>query len=86
MMESQQQSELEFPVAYCQTCDDTGPVVVTDIRNGTELSDGSIWDAGDMAIVYCPGCMQILNLGGDLEVRWYTQEELPKACGWRVDA
>lgn len=68
-------TDLEIPVAYCKECDEAGPVIVENIA-GEDF---------DFLAVYCPGCSKVINFQGDVEVKWYTKEELPAACGWRVD-
>ncbi len=76
-------NELEIPVAYCSKCDDTGPVVIESIKQDEWLDQDTIYVGDDLVCIYCPGCMTILNKDGDVEVKWYNLEDLPKVTGWR---
>jgi hypothetical protein len=67
--------ELEFPVAYCPTCEDKGPVVIDEINDD---------DIGELVVIYCPQCSSILNFDGDIRVEWYTAEQVAEVTGWRV--
>lgn len=70
---------LDIPVAYCSTCDETGPVIVSPVDIDNISPDGE-----SMVVIYCPGCDQIINLDRDIEITWYDESELHKATGWKV--
>lgn len=72
-------NEVEIPVAHCETCNDTGPVVV-DTIDLTEVAG----IPSSMPIVYCPTCETILNKDGEVEIKWYSPEDLPEATGWKI--
>lgn len=72
--------ELEIPVAYCATCDDHRPVVVESFP----MEDDAPTD-GQFTAIYCPGCESVINLDQEIEVQWFTPDELP-ATGWRLSA
>lgn len=76
--------ELEIPVAYCSKCEDTGPVVIHKIEHGEWLAPEVIYDGAELLVIYCPGCMTILNTDGDIEIKWYSLEDLPKVTGWKL--
>ena len=68
--------KIQVPVAYCALCEETRPVVVQDVP---------VDDTGKaITVVYCPGCEQLINTLGDIDIKWYTPEELQKATGWAV--
>lgn len=69
-------ADLTIPAAYCPNCKDDGPVVVEDID-----LDGL---GEQLTIIYCPGCECIINASDDIEVKYYSEEELERATGWRV--
>lgn len=69
--------ELTIPVAYCETCQDTGPVIIQEFP-AEELGEQSF-----MA-VYCPGCEDVINLSKDTKVEWYTEDEMAQVTGWKV--
>ena len=68
--------ELTFPVAYCETCKEAGPVVVQEFP-AEELEQ-------EFVAIYCPGCEQVINLINDVKVEWYSQDEVAKVTGWKV--
>ena len=67
--------ELEYPVAYCNTCKEKGPVVIESFPgdNGVEF----------MA-VFCPECSSIINVDQEVSLEWYIAEDVAKVTGWRV--
>lgn len=73
--------KVQIPIAYCPICEMDSPVVIRDIAPD-EWSGEGITKA--MTLIYCPGCEQIINSIGDIEIKWYTPEELSKATGWQV--
>jgi hypothetical protein len=73
------EKDFDIPVAYCQECDDLGPVIIEQL--GLEFGDEGL---AEMPIVYCPGCENILNTHGDVEISYYSPDELEKATGWKV--
>lgn len=83
MKDALTKEEVEIPVAYCSICNDTGPVVVEKIEHGEWLDQDTIYEGVDLLCIYCPGCNTILNMNGDVEVKWYTLEDLPKVTGWK---
>lgn len=67
-----------IPVVYCWVCEATNPVVIEEIpaeMMGTEAS---------FTAIYCPICQNIINMESDLEVSYYTPEELEKV-GWKYE-
>lgn len=38
----------------------------------------------DMMLIFCPECESILNLDSNVEVKYYSPEELEQVTGWRV--
>lgn len=68
---------LEFPVAYCPTCDERGPIVVQDIE---DIESDHVF-----TVLFCPQCMTLLNKGdNEVKVEWFTQEDIAEITGWRV--
>lgn len=73
----------EFPVAWCETCQDHGPVIVETLpMDGDDISE-EMKEFG-VTVVYCPQCEQILNNSGNIEVKWYTAEDLEIVTGWKI--
>lgn len=69
--------EVLIPVGKCPNCEKFMPVVVEDI---------DIEMLGRHTIIYCPSCSEIINNDRNIELRWYTPEELEKDLGWRMDS
>lgn len=80
------ETDLKVPCAFCPTCVELGPVIVEEINPGDWMGSDQLYVGDKIIVVYCPNCQNILNLdGGDVEVQWYTLEDLPKATGWRAN-
>jgi hypothetical protein len=73
-----------IPVAYCGTCDDTGPVVIQRIEPGDSIGENEIYGGEPLEMIYCPGCLNFLNSHSDIEVKFYDEEDLEKVTGWKV--
>jgi hypothetical protein len=72
--------QLQVPVAFCPTCNDDGPVVVRTL-NPEEFGEIE----SEITIIYCPGCSNILNGDGPVNIKWYSLEELYRVTGWKWD-
>lgn len=72
-------SDIEIPVAYCNTCEDRGPVVVKYFDASGRESDDTY-----LQVVFCPQCDNLLNMDGDVKLEWFAKEDLEEATGWRV--
>lgn len=71
--------EIQIPIAFCGECKQEVPVVIEEIK-------GDEWNLDvktALTIIYCPQCQTLLNMVGDVEVRYFTPAELKKA-GWAV--
>lgn len=76
--------KIKHPVVNCIKDGQRGercPVVIEDFNADGEASPDS--DSVFTAI-YCPGCSLVLNMAADVEVEWYTEDELEEATGWKV--
>jgi hypothetical protein len=68
--------DLTFPVAYCPTCDEKGPVVIEEFP-AEEFGE-------EFIAIYCPQCEDVINLDRDISVEWFTEEEVGRVTGWKV--
>jgi thiol-disulfide isomerase/thioredoxin len=67
---------MDIPVADCPNCKELMPVAVEDVEV-TGLD-------GKFTAVYCASCQEVINIDGDVEVTYFSPEELEKATNWRV--
>lgn len=68
--------EITVPVADCFICEANTPVVVEEIP--AEI----MGTKDNFTAIYCPVCENIINMDGDIEISYYTPEELEK-IGWK---
>lgn len=74
------ENDKTHPVVNCVIDGQQGekcPVVIRDFK----LED---MNDKDFTAIYCPGCQLVLNIGANIEVEWYDEDELEEATGWKV--
>ena len=69
----------EIPITFCTFCDKKVPVYIKEFE--FEL-DG---DIATGEVVVCPICINILSLDGDIEVEYYSEEDLDKVVDFKIN-